>query len=446
MQNRLKKQVATNEEESVKDSPYRMGNWTVTMLKEELRVRQLPITGKKSELIDRLENSPTKTTSAPNIARKSASSPSKGSPLKGLSESLQVKLLEKKSESPLKKTAASALYTSSFSSVSSLNSPSSRGRSRSSSPAGMMTRSRSTSLSRGTFLTWTRSPTTVLINFTMAQVDTLKSNAILFSALAFLFVAFGSILTYNSKYQAIFLEQFARVQPVLQVFLEGFLSNLGLASSEFSYYVSKASRFMYDCSSGNIERNSATGRLRCSAAVLTKTSGGLPGRLFWLTREQFIAWSLGSIVASTVVYFITKKCRTALPITNKTLRNILNLSARFSFFIAAFSPFEVVGLISGFSGFENGKFLALLASKAFIAIPLQFAVRILAAKNQNEINSRIEKLPLSFKSIIGFFTDSIYILKSRQFINCALYTLLCAAAVQVIANTRVYKNLRVKRN
>ncbi len=36
-------------------SPYRMGNWTVTMLKDELRVRQLPTSGRKAELVDRLE-------------------------------------------------------------------------------------------------------------------------------------------------------------------------------------------------------------------------------------------------------------------------------------------------------------------------------------------------------------------------------------------------------
>lgn len=38
-------------------SPYRIGNWTVTMLKDELRVRKLPTSGKKAELIGRLEQS-----------------------------------------------------------------------------------------------------------------------------------------------------------------------------------------------------------------------------------------------------------------------------------------------------------------------------------------------------------------------------------------------------
>jgi hypothetical protein len=63
MQSRAKKQL-DREESSGRSSPYRMGNWTVTMLKDELRSRQLPISGKKAELIDRLENSPVKTTPA----------------------------------------------------------------------------------------------------------------------------------------------------------------------------------------------------------------------------------------------------------------------------------------------------------------------------------------------------------------------------------------------
>ena len=42
-------------ENEAQASPYRMGNWTVTMLKDELRVRQLPTSGRKAELLDRLE-------------------------------------------------------------------------------------------------------------------------------------------------------------------------------------------------------------------------------------------------------------------------------------------------------------------------------------------------------------------------------------------------------
>lgn len=45
-----------SENEEAQASPYRVGNWTVTMLKDELRVRQLPTSGKKADLIDRLEH------------------------------------------------------------------------------------------------------------------------------------------------------------------------------------------------------------------------------------------------------------------------------------------------------------------------------------------------------------------------------------------------------
>lgn len=36
-------------------SPYRVGNWTITQLKEELKQRNLSPAGRKQELIDRLE-------------------------------------------------------------------------------------------------------------------------------------------------------------------------------------------------------------------------------------------------------------------------------------------------------------------------------------------------------------------------------------------------------
>lgn len=36
-------------------SPYRVGNWTITQLKEELKQRNLSPAGRKQELIERLE-------------------------------------------------------------------------------------------------------------------------------------------------------------------------------------------------------------------------------------------------------------------------------------------------------------------------------------------------------------------------------------------------------
>lgn len=38
------------------ESPYRVGNWTVTKLKTELKARNSPITGDKETLIRRLED------------------------------------------------------------------------------------------------------------------------------------------------------------------------------------------------------------------------------------------------------------------------------------------------------------------------------------------------------------------------------------------------------
>lgn len=459
MQSRTKKQLVS-EESPAKSSPYRMGNWTVTMLKDELRNRQLPITGKKAELIDRLENSPVKTTAAPNnSARDSPLKNVNKTPLKSLVEDMQLKLSEKKS--PLK--AKSALVESpknlelkiaespknsnspkKFDSPKGSASPSalktfadnimSRGRSRS--PHNMMTRSRSTSLTRGTFLTWSRQPFAVLGNFFMAQVDLVKENFLFFAALIGLIVSVAVLLNFNGNYRNIFVDQLTRVQPVLQVFVDGILSNLGLKRSEFSQYVSKASRFMYDCSSGNIERNSATGRLRCSAAPLKPLDGGLAGRLFWLTREQFFAWTVGTLTASLLTFLVTRKANTALPL--KT-RKYLNLAVRSVFLFAAFSPFEAVGLISGFANFKGFKFAILLVLKALIAVPLQFAFKVLYAKNQKFIANRLARLPAI---LTKFSFESSHLLLVRQILSAALYTVILAAAIQVIANSRAYKKHR----
>lgn len=426
MPSRAKKQLATSDL-PVEGSPYRMGNWTVTMLKDELRNRQLPISGNKAELIDRLENSPVKSV----VPR---------SPLKGLVEDMQLRLLEKKTESPLKSAAETPIKSFSSPLKQVENSPS-RGRSRSPSVSqGMMTRSRSNSLTRGTFLTWTRQPLAVLGNFVMAQAEIVKENFLFFSALIGLIVSISVLVYLNENYRAILFDQFARVQPILQVFVDGFLSNLGLSRSEFSQYVSKASRFMYDCSSGNIERNSATGRLRCSAAPLKTADGGLAGRLFWLTREQFLVWAAGSLIASLTVFLVSRKARTALPIqTNQKMRKCLNLAVRLVFLVAALSPVEAVGLISGFAGFEGTKFAVLLALKAFFALPLQFACKVLIAKHQKLISAQLERLPVI---ISQFSFESVPLSLIRQILNAVLYTFICAAAIQVIANSRVYKNYR----
>lgn len=437
MQGRTKKQLAS-EEQVAQNSPYRMGNWTVTMLKDELRSRQLPISGKKSELIDRLENSPAKTTAAPN--KDSRDSPSKiiaKSPLKSLVEDMQLKFIEKKAgESPLKTPLKSV--------ADNLVNERGRSRSRSASPSHrMLTRSRSTSLTRGTFLTWTQKPLTVLGNFILAQVDAVKENSLFFAALFGLFASISVLIYFNQNYRNIFIDQLARIQPVLLVFVDGLLSNLGLTRSEFSQYVSKASRFMFDCSSGNIERNSATGRLRCSAAPLKPLDGGLAGRLVWLTREQFLAWTVGALTASLLLFLVTRKARTALLLqSNQKSRYLLNLAARFAVVIAAFSPFEAVGFISGFSGFTGSKVAALLALKAFIALPLQFAAKVLFAKNQKFISAQINRIPAFLSKSTAFISEFSHLLISRQILNAILYTFICAAAIQVIANNRVYKKLR----
>lgn len=449
MQSRTKKQLA-GEENYVQGSPYRMGNWTVTMLKDELRSRQLPITGKKAELIDRLENSPVKTTAAPN--KNSRDSPLKvagKSPLKTLVEDMQLKFEGNKAVnsvlSPLK-TIESPKNLKVTESPSNISSPSSlksfadnliKSRGRSRSPHGMMTRSRSISLSRGTFITWTRQPFSVLGYFVLAQVEIVKENFLFLAALIGVILSISVLVYFNGNYRNILFDQLMRIKPISLVFVDGFLSNLGLKHCEFTQYVSKASRFMYDCSSGNIERNSVTGRLRCSAAPLKALDGGLAGRLFWLTREQFLAWTAGTLTASLLVFLVARKANSAFPLK---ARKFLNLIARLVFLFAASSPFELVGLVSGFAAFEGSKFAILLTLKALIAVPLQFAFKIMFAKNQKFIVSQFDRLPaiLTKFSLFGSFR----LLLVRQILNIALYTVILAAAIQVIANAHVYKNRR----
>ena len=177
---------------------------------------------------------------------------------------------------------------------------------------------------------------------------------------------------------------------------------------------------------------------------------GLPGRLFWLERAQFLFWSFGSISASSLVYLITEKCRTValLPLQiNNNFRKFMAFCNRFIYAISVIVPFEVVGLISGLSGFNGSKFAALMALKCFLSIPLQFLARISFSKYQKVLESQLNRLPERFvsisTSIFNFFESSSFVLSTRQAVNAALYLFLCAAAIQVIANTRVYKrNLR----
>lgn len=432
MQTKSKKQ-SESLSESVPASPYRMGNWTVTMLKEELRVRQLPISGKKAELIDRLEsNSPVKLAAAPNTkVMKDTEQLAKISPIK----------LSPSKISPAKMSPA----------VTKVQEQGARGRSRSSSPSPaqrMLTRSRSTSLSRGTLLTWSRAPLSVIVNFFLSQVEMVRNNGFMLSAFAAFVIAFTVSCYMNDNLRSFVRENSLKLQPFFLMCLDGFMSDLGFKRSQLRLYIARASRFMYDCSSGNIERNSVTGRLRCSAAPLNFL--GLPGRLVQLEKEHFVSWTVGAILASFLVYSIAGKCRTALGSglqVNSSFRKSMAFCNRNVAFIAAIAPFEVAGLISGLSGFNGNKFATLMVIKAFISVPLQFAARIFFAKYQQAFEAQFNRLPAfavnSIISVFNFFDASVYVLYARQALNATLYLFLCAAAVQVIANARVYKrNLR----
>jgi hypothetical protein len=406
---RQSRKNAIEAEAAVPSSPYRQGSWTVTMLKDELRNRQLPITGKKSDLIDRLESSPLKTAAAPNSARKQPA--------------LSAAILEKRSDSPVASRGRSA-------------SPSLR----------MLTRSRSTSLTRGTFLTWTQNPLAVASNFAMASVEFAARHAQIFAVVAVVLLSFAAAVYFNVRLQTALTAQFARFQPVLSVFTNSLVASLGLANthnSAFSKYISRASRFMYDCAAGNIERNVSTGRLRCSAAPLQLL--GLPGKLVWLTREQVFAWIAGTATASLIAFSVASKARTAMSFwaTNKTAHKALQVSTRFAP-VTAVLPFELVGFIAGFSGLSSSTFAKLLVIRTVLSAPLFFASKALYAKHAAFISAQVNQIPNAERIITAFtqFTQSIFLIRARQSINFAIYLVICAAAIQVIANTRLYKSIR----
>ena len=423
MRNRTKKQNFVVESgidptSVMQNSPYRMGNWTVTMLKDELRAKHLPVSGKKAELIDRLESgSPIKSTVAPNV--------------KLVSE------LTDRSEiysSPLK-----SVVTNLINSEVTVSPQSPRGRSRSSSPSphGMLTRSRSSSLTRGTFITWSRQPFSVIFNFLMAQLDFINENLMFFGALIVAILATLSGLFYlncNYKYHSIFADQLTRSKPVLQVILDGFTSTLGLSRSVFCSNFSKASRFMYNCASGNIERDSISGRLKCSAVVLKSLNFGLG--LLWLTREKFVAWTVGSAIASILVFLVAKKGRTALSIhSNAKLRQILNFTSKFAYPAAVILPYETVGFTAGFAGFSGKNFCALLTFKTLIGIPTKFVISSLIVKylKSSWIDFVSNMITVDFSNISRLFWWSL------QVVNVTFYLIICASAIQVIANSRLLK-------
>lgn len=277
----------------------------------------------------------------------------------------------------------------------------------------------------------------------MAQVESVQSNYLVFASMLVLAVSMAALLSFDSAYRAIFADQLSKLKPFAQLYLDGLLSNLGFKRSGFSDYISRAARFMFDCLAGNIERSSVSGRLRCSAAPLK--FGGLPARLFWLERAQFVSWTLGSVSAALFVFLVSEKGRTALPLQiNRNFRKFMAFCNRFVYSLAVVVPFEFVGLISGLSGFSGNKFGSLMLLNSSLAIPLQFASRIFYAKYQKvfetQLAARLPDRVISISSaIFNFFDSSIYFQSSRQAVNAAIYLFLCAAAVQVIANTRLYK-------
>ena len=184
----------TKEEAPILNS-YRMGNWTVTQLRDELRVRQLPITGKKSELIDRLENSPIKPAS-PVGAMQSKYIANKKTPIKSV-ELDEIEIAEV-SLSPLR----------------------GRGKIPSYNTHGMLTRSRSTSLTKGTFLTWSRQPLSVLSNFSLAILES-KLTLLIVLGMALMGVIISVILRLDDgKYKELFADNLMKVLPFSLIFVD----------------------------------------------------------------------------------------------------------------------------------------------------------------------------------------------------------------------------------
>lgn len=453
--------VADSSSVEVTGSPYRMGNWTVTMLKDELRVRQLPVSGKKSELIDRLEGSPIKRASATadvsiaspkvvfnnspkastpsSVASKTTASPSKSSPLKTnnspsntsnllakvdsqlspLVEALQNRLLQRKTsvQSPLVQSSPTPT-------------PTKRGRSDSpSGRRGMLTRSRSVSLTRGNYLTWRRTPLSIIGNFFMSVVEGFKGRNSIIGLVLLLSMAAFYFYPMDVSFKQLIVDQ---VNSYLPFVLDGFLYNLGFDENEFGLYLSRASAFMFSCEAGNVEKQASTGRLRCSAAPL-EGFFGLEGRIFGLYRAELLCWTVGSAVACWIYFALSRpSASNNLFNSNKKFRSFMSFFNKF-YFIFPLLPVEITGILAGLSNFSTSKFAFTLILKSLVGTPLQVLSKVLFAKYSNHL-TRVDSFLSAIKPNILFW----------QFISAFSIIALSLAAIQNIANTRLLK--QYKRN
>ncbi len=316
----------------------------------------------------------------------------------------------------------------------------------------MMTRSRSQSMSRGTYLQWTTAPHTILANFLMHGVEETSKQfknkpLLLFTSLTLFAVI--CTLAYVDQTKKLFATAVKLLTPFAVLFASGLKEAFGFGSFNFSLVQFAASSIVLLKSLGvkGFKKHTIQG---------TSHSYGL-----WAAIAAHVAtYTAGSLAGSYVLYWIATKCRhNSFFTTNSRFRFWLKLASKQFFMTAALPNFllglDVAGLVAGFAGFTKAQFWGgLVAGRAIFGIPIRLAYSSFWADA-----SVFEMILKSLSTNIPSLKAPIQIVaKSAQFISqsdmlaqalqCAhLLTLayLGACVIKAIANTRAYNRFRSTR-
>lgn len=345
-----------------------------------------------------------------------------------------------------------------------LDASSRRGRShvRVSSPVHQMTtRSRSKSMSRGTYLQWTRAPHSIIGNFFMAGVDEAsrwinKSPLLLLTGFALLAVSLT--LSFWNQTESVISKTVAKAAPFTAYFSAGVKEAFGFGSFNDSLgaYFAEAATFMYGCRSGNISHGSGSRRFRCSGtAVNSKIL-----RLLTVTAPETVLYAAGSIVGSFALFAFISKCRhNVFFVANPQFRKAITwASTRFAFIAALpnfIFGFDVAGLVAGFAGLSNKRFFqAVLIGRMLFGLPARIAWTIFSA-NKPAVEMALLKIgtvapvlmaPMNrFLSAAQFIRDSETVNKVWKYASWTILAYFVASVVKAIANTRAYNRFRRNR-
>ena len=333
-----------------------------------------------------------------------------------------------------------------------LESPSRRGRSHvRNSSTQMMTRSRSRSMSRGTYLQWTRAPHTILANFFMYGVEEsarqVQGRPVLFLT-ALTFLAMSLTLAYLGQFSQIISSASKVSAPFAALFWSGLKEAFGFGSFNFSLVQFAAASMVMLRSLGVKGFKKHNLQLNQSYSL-------------WAAIACHIAaYTAGSLAGSYALYWIASKCRhNAFFITNARFRSWLNLAAK-QFYLTASLPnfllgLDAAGLVAGFAGFSQARFWrSVLVGRALVGIPARLASSSFWADASvfQMILMRVSSLVPALKAPIQVASESVQLVRqsiwfARAWEYAHLITLayLTACVIKAVANTRAYNRFRSAR-